>query len=205
MLPIGKHIDAIIKAALAEPLKTAGFKKQARVFRRVAADGNIEVLDIQSGKYNEGSRGEFTVNLGLYLPAIARMLGEALQEKPTDVHCHFHMRIGHLLPDKQEDFWWQIDECSDDAALAAELQAAVMQHGMAWFAALAPAAFKSARTVPGCHPPFPALPTHNPLVKVSYYLLLDERESARQALHTALEHRPRLRDQLLALAARQGL
>ncbi len=144
MLPISKRIDHIIQQALAVPLKAAGFKKQARTFRRHETDGNIAVINIQSGKYNTGSTGEFAANLGFYLPALAEMLGEEILNQPHDHHAHFHIRLGWLMPEHNEDYWFQLTPGRVDETVAAELQTAVLTHGLAWFAALAPATFKNA-------------------------------------------------------------
>lgn len=203
-LPIGKHIDLLIKLALTDGLKAAGFKKQARTFRRRLADGSVQVIEIQSGKYNEGSQGEFTINLGLYLPAIAHMTGQALLEQPRACQCHIDDRIGHILPDRLCDYWWPIDSHTDDQALAADLRAAVMQHALSWLAAVAPAAFKAAGADES-RLPQGRLPILNPLNRVSFYLLMDEPEKARQALRSGLENRPSLAEPLRALARRHGL
>lgn len=203
MLPIGKHINSIIQLALAQPLKAAGFVKQARVFRRTLADGGIEVVAIQGGKYNEGSRGEFTVDLGLYLPAIAALTGAAALENPQAWQCHIHTRIGHLMPHKQQDFWWPIDEHSNDAAIAAELQTAVIQHGLPWLAALQPAAFKTIGAdfyrLPG------GKPVLNPFHAAALCLLADAPEQARQRLLIGLENKPSSADAIRAFAERHGL
>lgn len=204
MLPIGKHIDLIIKLALVEPLKAAGFKKQARVFRRNRDDGAVEVIEIRGDKYNEGSKGEFTVLLGLYLPQIAAMLDEPHLEKPQEYQCHFQQSIGFLLPDGREDFFWQLSPQSDDPRLAAELRQMVLEYALPWFAAFTPEAFQAAggdfAQLPG-GAPMPLDPLH----AASFYLLLGERDKARERLNIGLEYRKSIAVQIHALAAAHGL
>lgn len=204
LLPIGKRIDTIIKLALATPLKAAGFKKQARVFRRSRDDGAVEVIDIQGGKYNTEGKGEFTVNLGLYLPQIAAMLDAPPLEKPQEHQCHFRQRIGALLPEKDEDFWWSMDTVTHDEALAHALQQAVLNHALPWFACFTPEAFQAAGGDFGQLPGGAPMPL-DPLHAASFYLLLGEHDKARERLNIGLEYRKSLAAQIHALAAAHGL
>lgn len=155
MLLIGKHIDLVIKLALAEALKTAGFKKQARTFRRVEADGSISIIHVQADKYNEGSRGAFVVNLARYIPELADMATEAHREKPGEEHGHFRARLGHVMG-HLHNVRWQPDAHSDDTPIAAELRATVINHGLPWPDSLLFENFKRAganlHAVPGGKP-----------------------------------------------------
>lgn len=130
---IGKHIDRITTLALAEPLKAAGFTRSGRTFRRHEPDGSIAVIQVQASQFNHGDAGRFTINLGIYLPPTDLLIGMEVQETPQEYHCHLRERIGCVMPEKQ-DFWWEVDEHSDDAAVAAELREAVLVHGLAWLA-----------------------------------------------------------------------
>lgn len=133
MSDTGKRIDSIIKLGLGDALKSLGFKKQARNFRRIEPDGSILVINIQSSLYNETGRGVFTVNLGRYLPDMAREMEREVHDKPKEHECHARIRIGRLLPGIEADYWWQVDARSNLDALAAELKEAVILHGIAWF------------------------------------------------------------------------
>ncbi len=69
MSVIAMRIDGIIRARLAPLLKEARFKKQARNFRRAHND-HTDVINVQAFRYNDAAHGRFTVNLGVYYPAI---------------------------------------------------------------------------------------------------------------------------------------
>lgn len=203
MLKIGPHIDALIKRALTDALKAAGFKKQARTFRRVEADGSVSIINIQNGKYNEGECGEFTVNLARYVPELADMAAEARLEKPQEQNSHFRQRIGHVMPDKDEDYWWQLDAHSDDAALAAELSEAVLVHGLAWLNTLLLHNFKAAGAdldaLPG------GQPFGSPLYAAGFYLMAGQPLRARQEVLDMIEHIPRHAEHARAWAQRNGV
>lgn len=115
-----KRIDAIIRAELAPFLREVGFKKKARNFRREHAD-RIDVINVQASRYNDVSSAKFTVNVGVYYPAIAEM-SDALPVRgaPKEYDCTVHARIGTLREDRR-DFWWTIELSSDDAAIAKDL------------------------------------------------------------------------------------
>ena len=75
MAEITRAIDAVVAAGLAPALAAAGFRKQARTFRRATSDGAVlHVVQVQGSKWNAGSTGEFTVELGLYVPRLAAAL-----------------------------------------------------------------------------------------------------------------------------------
>lgn len=202
MLPIGKHIDLVIKLALADALKTAGFKKQARTFRRVEADGSISIIHVQADKYNEGSRGAFVVNLARYIPELADMAAEARMEKPGEEHGHFRARLGHVMG-HSHDVEWALDAHSDDAAIAAELRAAVINHGLPWLDSLLLANFKRAganlHAVPG------GKPDGGRLYAAGFYLLAGEAEKARETLLLEIEHAPQRAARAHEWAVRQGI
>ncbi|MDO5091399.1 MAG: DUF4304 domain-containing protein [Cardiobacteriaceae bacterium] len=187
MISISKHIDLVVKLALADVLKAAGFKKQARTFRRVEADGSLSIINVQADKYNEGSRGAFVVNLARYIPELADMAGETRLEKPGEEHGHFRARLGHVMG-HLHDVDWMLDAHSDDAAIAAELRAAVVNHGLPWLDSLLLENFKRAgadfHSVPG------GKPDGGRLYAAGFYWLAGEAEKARETLLLEIEHAP---------------
>lgn len=135
MSVIAKRIDGVIGAGLAPLLKEAGFKKQARNFRRAHND-HTDVINVQLFRYNDATHGRFTVNLGVYYPAIAGIT-EAfpVEGKPKEYDCTVRQRIGFLL-EAGTDFWWEIDQSTDDADTAADLESAVAKYGLPWLDSL---------------------------------------------------------------------
>ena len=126
-----KRIDAIIRAELAPILREVGFKKKARNFRREHAD-RIDVINVQASRYSDASSAKFTVNVGVYYPAIAEM-SDALPVKgaPKEYDCTVHARIGALREDRR-DFWWTIEPSSDDGAIAKDLAQNVRDYCLPW-------------------------------------------------------------------------
>lgn len=131
MSVIAKRIDIIVSADLAPMLKQAGFRKQARNFRR-EHDNHTDVINVQADRYNDANHGRFTVNLGVYYPAIAD-ISEALPVNgpPKEYNCTARERIGFLM-EARADFWWEIDRRSNDADTAHHLANTVATCGMPW-------------------------------------------------------------------------
>src|SRR3990167_6361683 len=70
----GAKIDYLVKR-LGQVLAPQGFKRQARSLLREQGEGlqrHWQIVNLQAGKWNEGPRGEFFVNLALQFPAIER-------------------------------------------------------------------------------------------------------------------------------------
>ena len=133
---IGHSIDSVIRDTLAPVLKAAGFRKQARTFRRSVGQA-IHVVNAQGSKWNAGAEGQFTLNLGSYWPALAAQLvgPEHVSAAPAEADCHLRQRIGPLLPGGQ-DHWWTVSPETDLAALGAEVTAAWQAYGAPWFDAV---------------------------------------------------------------------
>jgi hypothetical protein len=58
-------------------LETIGFKKSGNNYNRPVADGLVQVVSFQSGPYVSMFHGQFTVNLGVYVPSVAVLEGRA--------------------------------------------------------------------------------------------------------------------------------
>lgn len=131
MSDIGRWIDAVIKAGLAPELKAAGFRKTARTFRRPFPLG-VQVVNVQASRWNGGDTGQFTVNLGVHLPAVDAIDGRPPRGNPTEWQCQVRRRIGFLLPDP-DDHWWEVGPATDLDAVADEVRRTWLAHGPGWF------------------------------------------------------------------------
>jgi hypothetical protein len=122
-----KAVDAI-QAAIRPVLKARGFRVRGRTFNRVTGDGLTQVVHIQMGPsdppgttYVPGLTGDmhglFTVNLGVYVPEVARHHGGG--EAPAwirEYHCSVRSRLG-LVAGEERDLWWHAradDDVIDD-------------------------------------------------------------------------------------------
>ena len=136
MSEISKKIDEIIKAGIAPLLKAHGFKKKARNFYR-SFDDRIDVINVQASQYNEGAKGRFTINLGVYFPAIAEIT-EAIPVKgmPKEYNCTVRERIGGVL-DNRQDIWWSVDETTNLNEVSIELATKVEGFCLPWLESMA--------------------------------------------------------------------
>lgn len=109
-------------------LRDAGFRKSSRTYNRTTADDLTHVIDFQMGRSDppgtthipglrENLYGLFTVNLGVYVPEVARHHGGGEAKSVVyDGNCCIRTRLGRGTG---TETWWKI---SDDEALATELR-----------------------------------------------------------------------------------
>ena len=111
-----KAVDAI-QLALRPLLKEREFRVRGRTFNRSTKDGLTHVVNLQMGPADppgttpipglrENLHGLFTVNLGVYVPEVARHQGGAeagawVQEYACCIRC----RLGEACGE-QADLWW---------------------------------------------------------------------------------------------------
>ncbi|MEI2454819.1 MULTISPECIES: DUF4304 domain-containing protein [Lysobacter] len=139
-----KHIDAVVASGLAPLLKSHGFAKAGRSFHRRHGD-RWQVVNVQASSGNSAAQARFTLNLGLYIPEIEVLAGNApLAGKPKEYECTLRERIGALMP-QARDHWWTLAPDSDPALLAPELADAFAAHGLPWLEGYADLAKVAAR------------------------------------------------------------
>lgn len=133
MSDVARRIDSIISTGLAPLLKRAGFKKKARNFTREHAD-RVEVINVQASKWNSSNEIEFTVNVGVFYPAIAE-ISDALKVAgtPKQSDCTVRTRIG-WLKGENNDHWWKVHPASDDSEVAKDLAWQVEEDCFLWLA-----------------------------------------------------------------------
>ena len=113
---IGKKIDYITKDYMFEAIKTLGFKQKSRtLFRSITVNSIqiVQVINIQGDKWNTGSFGKFIINIGLYFPAISKLLIEIpyykfLQpglDRIDEAYCQIRARLSDVLPENNESWW----------------------------------------------------------------------------------------------------
>jgi Domain of unknown function (DUF4304) len=100
---IGRVIDRIAADALTDPLKAAGYQKVGRTWRRRVTDA-VQVVNVQASRHNLGADGRFTLNAGVYFPALAARLGVVPPTAaPEESDCHVHTRP--MPPGRN---WWKV-------------------------------------------------------------------------------------------------
>lgn len=131
MSEISKIIDTIIRGGLAALLKDHGFKKKGRNFYREHND-RVELINVQASQWNQGAEGEFTVNVGVYYPAISAIVGApAIQGMPKEHDCAVRQRIG-LISEERKDAWWSVTATCDKDYIAEDLATKVEMLCLPW-------------------------------------------------------------------------
>ena len=124
-------INAVIGERLERTLRASGFRKHARTFVRDAGVAT-QIVNVQASQWNEGDEGQFTLNVGVYFPAVARRRGiVASGAYPKEYDSTHRERIGFLMPDRQ-DHWWCVTANSDLAEIAAAVDESYCRFGAPW-------------------------------------------------------------------------
>jgi hypothetical protein len=114
------HAEAVdaIQRALRPWLKERGFRVKGRAFNRVTEDGLTQVVSIQMASSDppgtnyipglrENLHGLFTVNLGVYVPEVARRHGGGEAKAWVQEYaCCVRTRLGEASGEDQ-DIWWR--------------------------------------------------------------------------------------------------
>lgn len=119
--PAALELDELQKA-LKPFMKRQGFKVRARTFNRTTDDGLTQVINLQMGAsdppgttyipgFRENLHGRFTVNLGVYVPEVARHRGGEARAFVREYHCCVRERLGEVGPERK-DLWWKITSAS---------------------------------------------------------------------------------------------
>ncbi|MGA2814393.1 MAG: DUF4304 domain-containing protein, partial [Candidatus Acidiferrum sp.] len=113
-----------------------GFKKRGTNFYHLGTQSN-QLVFVQSSQWNTSSSARFTIELGLYFPAMDAV-AEQIWTKPgaepwvPKIHnCQLRKRIGFLLP-VQRDYWWTVVPSANVDDLAVELAETWRKYGAPW-------------------------------------------------------------------------
>ena len=118
-MPRSTYAQAVdeIQRALRPVLRAEGFKVRGRTLNRVTEDGLTQVISIQMGPSDppgttyipglrENLHGLFTVNLGVYVPEVARHhVGAEAKSWVQEYHCCVRSRLGETSGE-EHDIWW---------------------------------------------------------------------------------------------------
>jgi hypothetical protein len=112
---IAKSLDGL-QAKLRPVLKEYGFRARGRIFNRTTSDGLTQVVNLQMGRFDppgttylpglrENLYSQFTVNLGVFVPEVAKHVGAAPPKSLIqESHCCVRARLGQLGPERR-DVW----------------------------------------------------------------------------------------------------
>jgi len=110
-------------------LRQFGFSKQCRTHSRMTSEGLTQVVGFQMGSFDppgatyipglrENLYGRFAVNLGIYIPEVARHHGGGEPKSVREHNCCIRSRLGRSIAEGTER-WWTI---SSSEALANEVR-----------------------------------------------------------------------------------
>ncbi|HEY4216832.1 MAG TPA: DUF4304 domain-containing protein [Gemmatimonadaceae bacterium] len=99
-------LDSVANAGLTAQLKLERFRKTGRTWRRrVDPDQAIQIVNLQGSMYATRSEGRAALNVAIYFPAVAEVLGlGALTNRPTEADAQLRCRASTLAPDGR-DTW----------------------------------------------------------------------------------------------------
>lgn len=112
---------------LAEVLKPESFQKKKNRFFHEGPD-SILWIEVQKSRDSSDDRYIFTINLGSFLPILARTLGREIREFEI-LNGHWNTRLGLLLP-VHDDYWWEVTNTEQAAVIGREVADLVEQYGL---------------------------------------------------------------------------
>lgn len=116
MSEISETIAAVIDLGFSPLLKNAGFRKNDRHFYQ-SESNVIQVVTIQSNRWNTAESGSFRVNFGIHFSEVAKALRgiDRMPKIPKEHYCI--LRGMFSVP----DLWWTVDRNSDVKAVGEKL------------------------------------------------------------------------------------
>src|SRR3569623_3233665 len=117
-----KEFKQQILAAVTEVLRPAGFQKKGTLFTRDFADV-VHLVTVQAGVGSTADSVRTTVNLGVWVPALAP------DEKPDIWAALWQVRLGFLMPEKR-DVWWEAASDDEAGAVAERIAGAIREFGL---------------------------------------------------------------------------
>jgi hypothetical protein len=130
MTPLSDVVDGIIAPIISECCKPFGYTRKRRDFYRSTNDC-ICITNIQTSSSSTASAGKITLNLGIYFPNIASLVGgrEGLST-PKESDCTLRSRIGSLMP-LVPDKWWEVT-AENSEVVASDICSVWVAFGEPW-------------------------------------------------------------------------
>lgn len=122
-----QEIAKSILRELERVLEPESFRRKKNRFFRETREG-ILWIEVQKSRRSTGGTFIFTVNLGAFLPILAKALGEDIREIDI-LNGHWNARLGELLP-SPEDSWWEVASAHQGAVVGREVAALLRRYGL---------------------------------------------------------------------------
>ncbi len=105
-----------------ETLKPFGYRKKGNTFY-CRQNGNLAIINLQKSVNSNKEKIVFTINIGICSELLKKQNGQS-EAIPDIDECHWRMRIGYLLPEKN-DRWWTISNIDDISKISDEIKNAL--------------------------------------------------------------------------------
>ncbi len=205
LVTVSRHLTLV--------LGERGFRRNGRRWIRAGAEIS-HMVEIQSGRWNVGDRGDFTLSLGVFVPLAHEVVwGETPKAGVRSAASVIDIRLGEVMPEgrlsafaprgKRRDHWWDYDATSDFDALSRDVTESVINYGLPFLdqfdSLLAIHDFLAAEI----QTPL-GLPVQH-LYLAAIKVALADAEGARELLASASESFPAWRERTQEASARLGL
>jgi len=117
----------IILKEFAEVLKPESFRRKGNRFFHEGPDA-ILWIEMQKSRDSTDDRFVFTINLGAFVPKLARTLGDMIREIDI-LNGHWNARLGCLLP-FPGDRWWEVRSDEQASQTGMEVASLVKRYGL---------------------------------------------------------------------------
>jgi hypothetical protein len=104
-----------IQLTIAQDIKPLGFRKRGRTFNRpVGETGIVQVINFQAGGSLSHLHGQFTINLGIFVPEVwAALADRTAPNFIQEYFCEMRERLGSL--GSKKDIWWGLEADADES------------------------------------------------------------------------------------------
>jgi hypothetical protein len=109
-------------------LKPQGFRKQKRAFLSRRGDCTL-VINLQGSWYSTRDGVSVTVNVGVFSHPLAERLRLPWAVSVSLWHCHWHERLGFLMPG-QRDRWWDASSDAEAFEAGSEIASSLQMYGL---------------------------------------------------------------------------
>ncbi len=113
----------IVSGIQKDLLKNYGFKRSGNGFNRMTPEGLTQVISFQAGSYApfaidipamnhypNALHGQFTINLGVFVPEVAKLLDQKSKEFVRDYDCEMILRSRLGQETRGEEMWLSLSE-----------------------------------------------------------------------------------------------
>jgi len=125
-------VDEAIAPSVAA-LKAVGFRGSGRTFYRVSGETSV-LYSVHSSRWNTSPFAAFTINLGTYIPALAKRLGkEVLAAPPRSLSgCVWSSEISPYIEPGRYSYWWEISKDHTPSRVGEHLLTVTKDFAIPW-------------------------------------------------------------------------